>query len=212
MSGSETLALKYIKLSPDLIDPDNPKEHDIGAIIQSFTKYGFQEVPKFNGDFIVAGNGRVEALIRMRDAGQPPPLGIGVKGKDWYVPVIVGNELDQQLAKEYLIDANNLTLMGGEFSALDASRMWNLDGYLKVLETAKPITVDQEDVELLKRIAEFNVEYNAPPEEPPKERTQEIFSYRVVFDAEEDFRYFMKLLKEKASNPGLTLIEALELL
>jgi hypothetical protein len=53
-----------------------------------------------------------------------------------------------------VIDHNNLTMAGGEFTALDMSRMYNMEDYLKLLEGLRveddlPETVDADDLALL---------------------------------------------------------------
>lgn len=127
-----------------LLSPNNPKLHDMGSIMDSIARYGFQELPKFDATvgWIKAGNGRLNALDEMekaRDANNQPayPLPRGLaqdKDGKWAMPLLIGTDAkNENEALSYLIDANNLTMMGGDFGALDLSKMWNEKEYDAIL-------------------------------------------------------------------------------
>ena len=75
----EKLELRYIPLSQARRWDENPKLHDLPALIVSIERYGFGDPPKFDArlDGLVYGNGRTEALEQMREQGKEPPRGIG---------------------------------------------------------------------------------------------------------------------------------------
>jgi hypothetical protein len=81
-------------------------------------------------------------------------LAIGEAG-EWLMPVVFGADAQSRAqAEAFVIDHNNLTMAGGEFTALDMSRMYNMEDYLKLLEGLRveddlPETVDADDLALL---------------------------------------------------------------
>lgn len=97
--------------------PRNPKDHDIGAIIQSYDRFGFV-APGVRNDAtgrIVVGHGRAEALRQLKADGQPPPERVLVAADgDWLVPVVCGITFANDAeAEAYLIADNRLTNLGG---------------------------------------------------------------------------------------------------
>jgi len=69
--------------------PNNPRRHDLGAIIESLKANGFVDdivVDRRTG-CILGGHGRWEALKAMQKAGDAPPDRVSLKGGKWYVPV-----------------------------------------------------------------------------------------------------------------------------
>jgi len=62
----------------DRLHPDNPKDHNIGAIIESYKAHGYVAsgvIDKRTGLFL-AGHGRTIALNMMRKQGMDAPDGI----------------------------------------------------------------------------------------------------------------------------------------
>lgn len=126
------------------LSPTNPKLHDISSVMQSIQKYGFQELPKYDDTvgWIKAGNGRIEALSEMErakdESGNPVydvPRGLAVDSTGrWVMPIVTGTDAkDKNEALSYLVDSNNLTMMGGNFGALDLSKMWDVNEYNAIL-------------------------------------------------------------------------------
>ena len=119
MSARPTIRLEYVPLSQaaqwDWVQ--NPKEHDLGGIIESIQRYGFRDPPELDstlGSF-VQGNGRVQALAMMRAHDDDTPKYVGEIDGDWAVPVIFGADAESEAAaRAYAIDANNLVLSGGD--------------------------------------------------------------------------------------------------
>jgi len=91
----------------------NPKAHDLDALAESISRYGYVEpvvVDERTGR-LVSGHGRVEQLRRLRDAGQTPPDGID---GDWRVPVVRGwSSRSDAEAEAFVVAANQLTIRGG---------------------------------------------------------------------------------------------------
>lgn len=163
---SEEIRIEYRRLDEiaQLRWNRNPKKHDIGALAESIRRYGFIDPPKIdmalNGGAggLVYGNGRDEALEWMHAQGEKPPRGIRIDNDGmWLMPVKVGvDAASSEEAEAAAIDHNNLTLAGGEFTAVDMSRLWT-DEYTDILaDLAKldmlPISVDGDDLDVLLRI------------------------------------------------------------
>ncbi len=137
MPDQEQLELRYVPLSQAKRWDDNPKLHDIGALIKSIELHGFGDPPKYdsNLDGLVYGNGRTEALERMRRDGMDPPRGI-VKLEDdqWAVPIIFGVDAkSKEAAVAFAIDHNNLTLLGGNLGFTELVSLWDEEGLQRVL-------------------------------------------------------------------------------
>lgn len=159
-----------------LLFDSNPKEHDIGGIIESFERYGIQEIPKISQHGVLAGNGRIECLDIMERDKKPLPRGLAqLKTGEWVMPVVVGVDLDSEIeARNYLIDANNLILSGGNFDHVDMSKLYNPDRYLRFLQDQEghlPITVDVDDLKSLENI--HLLMNSSPPEESDESESQE---------------------------------------
>lgn len=170
----DTLTLKdaprliWIKVSDavSLLWPDNPKLHDIGAVVQSISRHGFQELPKYDHHLgIKAGNGRVEALDWMqKDGGYDLPRGLASlpDSGEWAMPLLIGTDAESHdLATAYAIDSNNLTLSGGDLTALDLARVWDREGYIALLKGLAerqqlPVSVDGDTLDFLQFVTDFN--------------------------------------------------------
>lgn len=160
---TDLLRIEYVPLSQVRRWDRNPKKHDIGALVTAIERYGFVDPPKFdptlnNGEGgLVYGNGRDEALEWMKAQKKKLPRGIAVSGDEWCMPIVFGVDAASQTVAEALaIDHNNLTMAGGEYTAVDMLRMWTGD-YTDILKgLAKsdelPLTVDGDDLDLLLRL------------------------------------------------------------
>lgn len=149
-----------------LLWKDNPKLHNIGDVAESIKKHGFQEIPKYDTHIgIKAGNGRIETLAWMEhDKRFDLPRGLGKEKESgkWVMPLLVGTDAESiDLARSYAVDSNNLTMTGGDFTALDISRLWDQGKYLNVLKKLQvtetlPVSVDGDDLDLLSKILDFS--------------------------------------------------------
>ena len=133
----EQLELRYVALDQARRWDDNPKRHDIDRLIQSIETHGFGDPPKYDATLgaLVYGNGRTEALERMRQTGKEPPRGIlALDDGEWAVPVIFGVDAESKAAAvAFAIDHNNLTLLGGDLGFADLLQIWDEPGLQAVL-------------------------------------------------------------------------------
>lgn len=94
----------------------NPKEHDPASLKESFRAVGFVDpvVLDERTGKNVSGHGRVDALLEMRAAGEPPPDRIVALGGRWYVPTLRGIAFkDAAAAARYLLATNRIGELGG---------------------------------------------------------------------------------------------------
>lgn len=113
--------------------PRNPKEHDLDAIESSMVRFGYT-LPMVRDERtgrLVAGHGRLEVLLRMRDRGDPAPKRIVVDAAGrWRAPVLLGISFDtEEEAEAYLLVDNRTVEAGG----------WNTIALAEMLETQKAL-------------------------------------------------------------------------
>lgn len=134
---AEQLELRYVPLPQARRWDENPKRHDLNRLVRSIETHGFGDPPKFDAtlDALVYGNGRTEALERMRGEGKPPPRGIlALEDGEWAVPVIFGVDAESHAAAvAFAIDHNNLTLLGGGLEFTDMLQIWDEAGLQQLL-------------------------------------------------------------------------------
>lgn len=138
--SNERLELRYIPLAQARRWDDNPKRHDLDALVRSIETHGFGDPPKYDAtlEALVYGNGRTEALERMRQADKEPPRGIGVLDDgEWAVPVIFGVDAESHAAAvAFAVDHNNLTMLGGSLKLEDLLAIWDEEGLRHLLESS----------------------------------------------------------------------------
>lgn len=158
------IKIQYRTLSSLNRWPRNPKDHDIGALKISLDRFGFVMpiLVDETTERLVAGHGRLEALVQLRDEGQKPPDRIQVdKAGEWLVPVIAGLSFDSEAeAESYLLADNRLVELGG----------WNDEALVAILKDLQDgghmggTGFDDEDLEdLLARL-----ERDGDPTDVPK--------------------------------------------
>lgn len=95
---------------------DNPKRHDVEAIIESILRAGFV-TPTIQNDedgTMLVGAGRIEALLALHARGAEAPSGIAVDSDGrWLVPVVHGVHLTASAASAFLLADNRTTELGG---------------------------------------------------------------------------------------------------
>ena len=137
--SDEKLELRYIPLSQARLWDENPKLHDLDTLGRSIVQHGFGDPPKFDSklDGLVYGNGRTEALEKLRQSGCAAPRGIGVlEDGDWAVPVIFGVDAESRAAAvAFAIDHNNLSLLGGTLGFTDLLGLWDEEALQTVLRS-----------------------------------------------------------------------------
>lgn len=118
--------LAFVRLDQVQPAPRNPKDHDVGAIMQSLRRFGFVAPIIINtktGNLVV-GHGRVQALQQLQQENDPAPARVKVlKDGVWKVPCIeVAFDTDKE-AEAYVLADNRLTELGG----------WNYNELAEVL-------------------------------------------------------------------------------
>lgn len=111
------LRIEYTPLDEVVRWPRNPRQHDDAALERSLQRYGFV-APLLYDDHtskLIAGHGRLGALVSLRDAGENPPARVKVDGKGrWLVPVVRGITFTTASeAEAYLVADNRLAEIGG---------------------------------------------------------------------------------------------------
>jgi len=203
---------------------ENPKLHNIGDLVKSIEKYGYQEIAKFDKNLInvngttgavVAGNGRIESLAEMEKQKRKLPRGLALLKEtgEWVMPVIVG--VDQEninKAKAFAIDSNNLGLSGGDFTAVDMSRMWNPAQYMAILqglsiEDEAPVTVDKDIINRLNNVLSEdynnNIDYDKEWQGMPEFHQEDLTGYQSIhvhFKTKEDVISFAELIDQKITD------------
>lgn len=169
-SNLQERRIEWVPLGEVQSAPTNPKEHDIGEICVSIGRRGFVELPAIDERTgrLVAGHGRIEALIKMHADKAPLPGGLKAEGGKWLVPVVRGwaskNDAD---AAAYLVASNRLVELGG----------WNEEMLAKLMSEIAAIApdeiagsgFDQQDVD--KFINEMNSAVGVEPEIPEIHKT-----------------------------------------
>ncbi len=114
--ASAEIRIVYTALATLVRAPRNPKKHDLAALRQSMTRWGFTQPLALNeatGN-LVEGHGRLDVLQALKTEGATPPARITVKGGEWFVPVVRGLSFSTEAeAEAYLVAANQLTIAGG---------------------------------------------------------------------------------------------------
>ena len=202
MSARPTIRLEYVPLQQaqmwDWVQ--NPKEHDLGGIIDSIQRYGFRDPPELDAtlDAFVQGNGRVQALAMMRVHGDDIPKYIGEIDGDWAVPVIFGADAESEAAaRAYAIDANNLVLSGGNLGFSEILAIYDQEQMAAIAALADEpmVTFDAEALSII-----------AGNEEPARHNDLTSWAFVVEFSGDVALRdelvdlmgtYFMPRSKRK---------------
>ncbi len=136
--ATEQLDLRYIPLGQAKLWDLNPKVHDLDALQRSIELHGFGDPPKYDAalEALAYGNGRTEALGRMKEAGAKLPRGIvKLKGGEWALPVIFGvDAASREAAMSFALDHNHIGLMGGNLGFAELTALWDEAGLQAVLE------------------------------------------------------------------------------
>jgi len=188
----EGVHIEYVALDELRRWPRNPKEHDLGAIHTSIDRFGFVApliVDEGTGQ-LVAGHGRLDALLQLRDQGGPPPDRIKAKGKTWSVPVVRGITFpDPHDAAAYLVADNRLTEVGGWITKNLAAMLSEIAEFDDTLLEASGFDGDDLD-RLLKECGEID-SLDLGEQEGPGRGNVAIMIHvpdRVWFERENDIR------------------------
>lgn len=98
--------------------PDNPKDHDLALLGESFGRFGFVDFLAMDErtGLVASGHGRLERLVADEEAGDvEPPEGVIVDADgQWRAPVARGwSSADDDEARAYLAAANRIGEVGG---------------------------------------------------------------------------------------------------
>jgi len=95
--------------------PRNPKDHDIGGIVESLGRFGYVApiIVNRSTSMILAGHGRLDSLWEMFNADpDAPPIRVEDDGGRWSVPVIMVDVPEDQ-HEAYVVADNRHTERGG---------------------------------------------------------------------------------------------------
>ena len=111
------IRVDYVPLSILRRARRNPRNHDLGTLHESFSRFGFVQpilVRDTEDLYIVAGHGRLDTLLQQKKSGDKPPDRIVEKEGEWYIPVIRGVDFENEAeAEAYLITDNRTVELGG---------------------------------------------------------------------------------------------------
>lgn len=130
------------------LHPQNPKAHDLGAIIQSYKAHGFVSPGTLDSrtGLFLCGHGRTEALAMMAKQQMDAPRGIRDNGDGWSCPVVVGYESESDIqALAYLAADNKLTVLGGWNEPALAELLQEVAGSVEVALEATGYDADELD-------------------------------------------------------------------
>lgn len=112
----EVLRIEYLPLEEIRPDPQNPKDHDLGLLAESFERFGFISPGAINEEtgFLIYGHGRLKSLLQRKASGQDPPRGILVDDDGrWLMPIIRGIRLSEIEGQAYVLTDNYSSERGG---------------------------------------------------------------------------------------------------
>jgi len=141
----KTLAFEYVSLDEIEEREGNPKDHDLGEIVESFRRFGFVAPVQLEGESmrLLAGHGRIQALKAMRESGDAPPARVLARDGLWFIPAVRGAAFDSDMeAMAYAIADNRTCELGGWLEA-------KLAEVLRNLPSLDGIGYDQEDLDAL---------------------------------------------------------------
>ena len=122
--------IEYLPLDDIAPAAENPKGHDDAGIDDSIDRHGYIDAGVLDGRTgrLLGGHGRLASLRRARDAGDPAPDGLIVRGGVWLIPVQTGwASKDDEEAEAAALALNQLTVAGGFLEDPLAAMLQRLD-------------------------------------------------------------------------------------
>jgi hypothetical protein len=114
--ADEEVRIEYMSLSELKKWERNPKDHDLGELGRSLTRFGFVMpvlIDERSGT-LAAGHGRVDSLLMRQAQGESAPARVRTEGGEWKVPVIRGISFNSDGEMEaYGIADNRIVERGG---------------------------------------------------------------------------------------------------
>jgi len=180
---TDELRLEYVPLTELKRWPRNPKDHDLGLLHSSIERFGFVNPIIVNDEtgIILAGHGRLDALVQHKLAGGQPPKRVRVDGDDWLIPVVRGVSLPDAEAEAYAVADNRTVELGGWDEGKLAAILSDLtqDGGLQ------GVGFDEDDLDALLAFTSFDAFEDLPDlewSEPDK-------AWRVIIQCEDKREY-----------------------
>ncbi len=117
--------IEYVALSSVQPATRNPKRHNIGELVNSIKRFGFVQPVAMNEESgrLVAGHGRLEALLVMKEAGEAAPARVVEKNGEWYVPVLRGISFNNESEAEAFLVADNRLVEVGGWNEVEVARI-----------------------------------------------------------------------------------------
>lgn len=148
---TEPRRIEYMPLESLQADPRNPKDHSVGTINDSISRFGTIDPISIDGrtGYIISGHGRTKALRAMHSRGETAPDGVKVdENGTWLVPVYAGwSSRSDTEASAALIALNQTTVMGGW---VDESLLTLLDELEDVDGGLTGVGFDYDDIDSLR--------------------------------------------------------------
>lgn len=133
------------------IDPENPKDHDVGALLESFEEFGYIDPVILNEKTgtVISGHGRIKTTRAAFNDGRDPPYNVHDDGRMWHLMVIRGVTLTKVKGKAYLLAGNM-----GDLAGWDEPKKLALLEQLAKARRLKGTGYDGDDVDRMRRFYE----------------------------------------------------------
>ncbi len=124
-SQNSQVRIEYTPISSLIPATRNPKRHNIGELVNSIKRFGFVQPVAMNEESgrLVAGHGRLEALLVMKEAGEAAPARVVEKNGEWYVPVLRGISFNNESEAEAFLVADNRLVEVGGWNEVEVARI-----------------------------------------------------------------------------------------
>lgn len=208
------ISLEYWRLEKceSLKWEDNPRNnrHDIGTLCSSIERHGFRDPCEFDDtlEAFTAGHGRIEACRGLQLRGKnkqskqwPPKYIQADLDGEWKIPVLVGAAADSRNdAIAYLIDNNNIGMLGGDFTPWDLSKLYDQERYAELLVNLRdndslPESTDEDGLQyLLERMAREAAGDESDPDEAEDTTKASPLEYIIEFDNGDQKQTFLDFL------------------
>lgn len=110
------LRIEYMRLDEIMRDPDNPKDHDLGALSESLDRFGFVAPMGLNetNRQLLWGHGRLDDLEMLKGDKRDPPDRVLIDDDGmWRAPVVRGVHMPEREGTAYVITDNRQVELGG---------------------------------------------------------------------------------------------------
>jgi hypothetical protein len=180
----------------------NYRQGDVGAIIQSIARFGFNGALRvWRDDVVIAGNHALMALLQMKASAYQTPRGIVEHGNKWLIPCIDVSHLNEIESEAYAIADNKSQERGDNDNEQLAALLSSIAA--EDAELLRATGYDGDDVDNLLRILANDAlgpndpyaEWRGMPEFD-QEALNVFHSIKVHFETPEDLKAFAELVKQ----------------